>query len=223
MDGWTNGFGQMTTPLVSKIYAPKYRTYVSTIKKKAAPRIRKPQDVDLMMVVTGVDEVPPLSSLMHLLAPVDKAGSLHIAATYLVESSIHTTDIIRASLRASQRDIETQDPSLQLLNLVGTMAGAEMETDMLVGNPRQFAQELSRRGKEKALDLCIVPYREGIYFMGESYENFLLDMINKATQMVVILANPAGIHHNVLATATQLRRDVLVFVTGEEDDHEVSD
>lgn len=74
------------------------------------------------------------------------------------------------------------------------------------------------------MDLCVIPYRNGIYFMGDSYEKFLTNTINKATQMVVILTNPTASSHNIFSSgtsATQSKRNILVIVTGEENDHEV--
>lgn len=95
-----------------------------------------------LQVLTHVEEVPALSSMMHLLQPAHK-GTLRITAAYLAESSIHTTDILRTYNRDQDNYIE--DPSLQLLQLVGSMAGAVVESTVLVGNPRQFAEELTRR------------------------------------------------------------------------------
>lgn len=40
-----------------------------------------------------------------------------------------------------------------MLQLVGSIYKAEMDTDMLVGNPRQFADELIRRSKGKNINV----------------------------------------------------------------------
>ena len=136
------------------------------------------------------------------------------------------------------------------------MVGAKsVETDVLMGNPRSFAAEITRKGRDRFVDAIVIPHRQviiwvelcacvwyirtgrswllqpcvcvcvvdllrgaaasfpltythptrhkpqGIYFMADSYEHFLKEMVIKATTTVVLLVNPAASTHNILPVA----------------------
>lgn len=128
------------------------------------------------------------------------------------------------------------------------MVGAKsVETDVLMGNPRSFAAEIVRKGRDRFVDAIVIPHRQvrqgreregadgwwrragvscpgaydmgrrfdrpshvcvcvgertqGIYFMADSYEHFLKEMVIKSDTTVVLLVNPAASTHNILPIA----------------------
>jgi len=176
------------------MYPPHIRTYVVPASETAdGKKFEKAlDDVSVMMLVHRLDEIPALTSMLHMIKPLRK-GVLRITGAHLVESSIATTDILRARERVSEKKGReggrkegeggrkqqqhlyfptnltpsslpliprtsqargssslTSDPSLQMLSMVGQMLGARsVETDVLMGNPRSFASELIRKGKDR--------------------------------------------------------------------------
>lgn len=166
----------MTTPLIHFIYPPHVRTYVGAERDKGkAPLVKAPDDVSVMMLVHHLEEIPALTVLLHMLKPCRK-GVLRITGAHLVESSIATTDILRARERARGSSSLTSDPSLQMLSMVGTMVGAKsVETDVLMGNPRSFAAEIIRKGRDRFVDAIVIPHRQ--VGKGESGRNRLFLLI----------------------------------------------
>jgi hypothetical protein len=56
------------------------------------------------------------------------------------------------------------------------MVGAKsVETDVLMGNPRSFASEITRKGRDRFVDAIVIPHRQGIYFMVRASVNKCID------------------------------------------------
>lgn len=43
----------------------------------------------------------------------------------------------------------------------------------IVGNPRTFAEVLTRKGLEHRVDISLIPHRSTLHFVSDSYDGFL--------------------------------------------------
>uniref|UniRef100_A0A914XA20 Uncharacterized protein n=1 Tax=Plectus sambesii TaxID=2011161 RepID=A0A914XA20_9BILA len=214
----------MTSPIISFLYPPKYRSQEQRpeAKNKKEEQLKKEghflTELDAVRLLVYVDSMQSVPSVAHLLQSLNsdkrEEDKLVVNALKIIETNERSSSIFVASHREAASQ---SDPALQVASFIGNFINVQTNTFIATSSMSGFGEEVNRIVDNQDCNLVLIPWHYGSHMYQVPEE--IGALIRQASVTTAIYINWNADNNSWFTQVNQgFTRGILVpFIGGIED------